>query len=119
MEKIRDKSAPRVPFGHPGLAIRHPLRGLGIQIIDSKNILPEAVCNRLQFWSTTLVAERFFVGGAISLTSPLFTIEGAAIAICIGRESAGGSLYEQFLECGGLPPQIVVAGPRSRTPKAG
>jgi hypothetical protein len=31
---------PRVPFGHPGLFIRHPLRGLGGQVIDGKSVLP-------------------------------------------------------------------------------
>ncbi len=29
MNRRRKKSEPRVPFGHPGLCIRHPLRGLG------------------------------------------------------------------------------------------
>jgi len=42
MEKKKEESPPRVPFGHPGLAIRHPLRGLGVQVIDSKSVLPVA-----------------------------------------------------------------------------
>jgi hypothetical protein len=46
MEKKKEESPPRVPFGHPGLDIRHPLRGLGIIVIDGKNILPVAVQNR-------------------------------------------------------------------------
>ena len=47
MNRRRKKSEPRVPFGHPGLKIRHPLRGLGVIAIDSKNILPAAIHNRL------------------------------------------------------------------------
>ncbi len=38
MEKKKEESPPRVPFGHPGLEIRHPLRGLGVQVINSKSI---------------------------------------------------------------------------------
>ncbi len=54
MNRRRKKSEPRVPFGHPGLEIRHPLRGLGVQVIDGKSVLPLAVYNRLQFWDNTL-----------------------------------------------------------------
>ena len=43
MNRRRKKSEPRVPFGHPGLEIRHPLRGLGGQVIDGKSVLPVAI----------------------------------------------------------------------------
>ncbi len=45
----REYQQPRVPFGHPGLEIRHPLRGLGGEGLDSMNIMPVAFQNRLQF----------------------------------------------------------------------
>jgi len=35
MEEKKEESPPRVPFGHPGLEIRHPLRGLGGMAIAS------------------------------------------------------------------------------------
>jgi len=53
----RDACATRVPFGHSGLEIRHPLRGLGVQVIDGKCILPETVHHRLQLGDTTLIFE--------------------------------------------------------------
>jgi hypothetical protein len=58
MEKMGRKSQPRVPFGHPGLEIRHPLRGLGVQVMDSKSVLPIAVQNRLQLWDALLIGSR-------------------------------------------------------------
>jgi hypothetical protein len=42
IEEMREKSQPRVPFGHPGLEIRHPLRGLGGKAIVAMNIIPAA-----------------------------------------------------------------------------
>jgi hypothetical protein len=50
----REYQQPRVPFGHPGLAIRHPLRGLGGEGLDSMNMMPAAIHNRLQFCDITL-----------------------------------------------------------------
>jgi hypothetical protein len=56
MKKMREESSPRVPFGHPGLEIRHPLRGLGVQVIDGKSVLSIAIYSRPPFWDTTLKA---------------------------------------------------------------
>jgi hypothetical protein len=42
IDEARERSQPRVPFGHPGLAIRHPLRGLGGKEIASMSTPPVA-----------------------------------------------------------------------------
>jgi len=53
MEEKRETRQPRVPFGHPGLEIRHPLRGLGGKLIDSINIMPIAFDKRQLFRGIT------------------------------------------------------------------
>jgi len=76
----------RLTLGILGLEIRHPLRGLGVQIIDSKSILPVAGYNRLQFWDTTLTGRRLKAWLTPGMVSLEFTLERAKILCSLKAE---------------------------------
>jgi hypothetical protein len=105
MEREKRLPQPRVPFGHLGLAIRHPLRGLGVQVVDSESMLPVAIHNRLPFWDTTL--------GGLPLAEgtgpfePTITLLTSFVFLCILLVDYYTECERKFLRLGIINPTLT------------